>query len=55
MDGCTCNFWCAFFSTWIGDFDVESVPNENVSCGEIAMNESMLCQKVLYRELIIIL
>ena len=33
--------------TWIGNFDVESVTNEDISGGEIAMNESMLCQKIL--------
>ena len=33
--------------TWIGNFDVESVTNEDISCGEVAMNEPMLCQKIL--------
>jgi hypothetical protein len=33
--------------TWIGNFDVESVANEDVSCGEVAMSEPMLRQIIL--------
>ena len=36
-----------FVGTWIGNFDIESVTNEDVSCGEVAMNEPMLRQKIL--------
>ena len=38
-----------YIYTWISYFDIESITNEDISCGEVAMDEPMLSQKFLYR------
>ena len=39
-----------YIYTWISYFDIESITNEDISCGKVAMNEPMLSQEFLYRK-----
>ena len=33
--------------TWIGNFDVQTLSNKNIPCGEITMNDTKICQEFL--------